>query len=234
MKRIMIQQKLKDLGINIEDIPLGDFDQIGEFTAKKSRSPDKDLYKKAGCYFRPNYERGILMYYLITSKKINSVLEIGFGRGYSTFCMAKAMCDLGIDGEITTVDPNLNKDFLNQLHNIFPKQWFTKINFVNSTSDEYFSANKDKNFDFIYIDGDHRYDAVKNDWENSKYKFKKFLLFDDYLKPTKKQKDIECSKLIDEIHDFKKELVVMDRRIFFDDRGIPDEEIDYGQVLIEK
>jgi len=46
--------------------------------------------------------------------------------------------------------------------------------------------------------------------------------------------DIECAKAIDEIDDFEKELIIMDRRIFFDDRRIPDEEIDYGQVLIEK
>ena len=48
------------------------------------------------------------------------------------------------------------------------------------------------------------------------------------------QQDIECSKLINEILDFDKELILMDRRIFFDDRLIPDSEIDYGQVLIEK
>jgi hypothetical protein len=89
-------------------------------------------------------------------------------------------------------------------------------------------------FDLIYIDGDHRYQAVKNDWNNSREKFKKFLLFDDYHMPSKNQKDIECSKVIDEIEEFDKELIIMDRRIFFDDRRISDEDIDYGQVLIER
>ena len=51
---------------------------------------------------------------------------------------------------------------------------------------------------------------------------------------TKKQKDIECSKVVDSIEDFNKELIIMDRRIFFDDRRVKDEDIDYGQVLIEK
>ena len=32
---------------------------------------------------------------------------------------------------------------------------------------------------------------------------------------------------------FNKELIIMDRRIFFDDRRVKDEDIDYGQVLIE-
>ena len=234
MKKIMIQAKLKNMGVFLEDISLGDFDAIGEYTAKKNRSSDSELYKKVGCFFRPNYERGILMYYLARKLKFESVLEIGFGRGYSTFCMAKAMCDHGIDGKITTVDPSFDSDFLNQLAQIFPKAWFEKIEFVKNTSDDYFKENKNKKYDFIYIDGDHRYDAVKRDWENSKNNFKKALLFDDYHLPTKNQKDIECSRVIDKIDDFEKELIIMDRRIFFDDRRIEDKDVDYGQVLIEK
>ena len=234
MKKIFIKEKLKSLGVDLENIVLGDFDIIGEYSAKKNRSQDKKQYKSVGCFFRPNYERGILMYYLTEKKNFNTVLEIGFGRGYSTLCIAKSMCDNNIEGKITTVDPNLNEEFLNQLFKIFPEQWFEKIEFVKKTSDDYFKENKDKKYDFIYIDGDHRYEAVKNDWENSRNNFKKALLFDDYHMPTKNQKDIDCSKVIDNIKDYKKELIIMDRRIFFDDRRILDKDIDYGQVLIEK
>ena len=233
MKKVFIKQKLTDIGVSIDDISLGDFDQIGEFTAKKNRSPESELYKKVGCFFRPNYERGILQYYLAQKFKFTSVLEIGFGRGYSTMCLAKAMCDLDIPGEITTVDPNHNKEFLEYLFKIFPSEWFTKINFVQMTSEEYYKT-CDKKFDFIYIDGDHRYDAVKKDWEFAKDHFNNFVLFDDYHLPSKKQKDIECSKLIDEIEGYEKELIVMDRRIFYDDRMVADEEIDYGQVLLSR
>ena len=35
MKQIMIQKKLKNMGVFLEDISLGDFDVIGEYTAKK-------------------------------------------------------------------------------------------------------------------------------------------------------------------------------------------------------
>lgn len=234
MKKIMIKEKLQELGVHLEDIMLGDFDVIGEYSAKKNRTPDKDQYRTAGCFFRPNYERGILMYYLVRKKNISSVLEIGFGRGYSVFCMAKAMCDHGIDGKITTVDPNLDENFLNHLTKVFPKEWFDKIEFVKNTSDSYFEENKDKEYDFIYIDGDHRYEAVKKDWENSRDKFRKALLFDDYHMPTKKHKDIDCAAVIDSIDDHEKELIIMDRRIFFDDRRIKDEDIDYGQVLLER
>lgn len=234
MKETFIIDKLKELDVNIEDISLGDFDLIGEYTAKKNRGRDSDLFKNVGCFFRANYERGILMYYLTQKKNIETVLEIGFGRGYSSFCIAKAMCDKGIDGKITTVDPTFNKDFLNQLTKVFPRQWFEKIDFVECTADDYFKNYPDKKFDFIYIDGDHRYEATKNDWENSKSRFNKALLFDDYHRPTKKKKDIECARVIDEITEYEKELIIMDRRIFYDDRNISDSDIDYGQVLIEK
>ena len=40
------------------------------------------------------------------------MLEIGFGRGYSTFCAVKAFKDFGIDGKITTIDPNFDQNFL--------------------------------------------------------------------------------------------------------------------------
>jgi len=236
MNRIMIHDKLAQLDVDIDSVVLGDFDAIGEYTAKKTRSPDKEQYRTVGAFFRPNYERGILMYYLVRRKEIKSVLEIGFGRGYSTFCMAKAMCDHGIDGKITTVDPNLDEKQINFLSSIFPKEWFSKINFVRATSQEYYRQYQEQRFDLIYIDGDHMYDAVKEDWQYAKDRFNKFVLFDDYHLPSKTQSDIECSKLIDQISDqeYLKDLVIMDRRIFFDDRRLTDDQIDYGQVLLSR
>jgi hypothetical protein len=235
MKKKFILEKLKEWDIHKDELNLGVFDYIGEYTAKKARSQDSDLFKSVGCFFRPNYERGILIYHLIRTFEIESMLEIGFGRGYSVFCAAKAMCDHGIDGKITTVDVKFDKNLLEGLTNIFPKEWFEKIEFKQQTSDQYFLENKDSKFDFIYIDGDHTYDAVKNDWENSRDRFDKALLFDDYHLPSKASgPGIQCAKLIDEIEDETKELLIMDRRIFFDDRRYKDDEIDYGQVLLTK
>ena len=62
MQRKFIQEKLDELGFSLDDFVLGDFDLIGEYCAKKQRGRDSDLYKTAGAFFRPNYERGLLIY----------------------------------------------------------------------------------------------------------------------------------------------------------------------------
>jgi len=67
-----IKDKLAELDFPIENLLLGDFDAIGEFTAKKHREPSNELYKKAGCFYRPNYERGMLIYSLIRKYKVQS------------------------------------------------------------------------------------------------------------------------------------------------------------------
>ena len=67
MKQINIQQKLEEIGVPLSAIPMGDFDYIGEFTAKRERKPGDDNYNSAGAFYRSNYERGILIYYLISA-----------------------------------------------------------------------------------------------------------------------------------------------------------------------
>jgi hypothetical protein len=233
MKKINIKQKLENIGISLDSIIMGDFDYIGRFTAERHRNQDDPNYKKYGAFYRSNYERGILIYHLIRKYEITSMLEIGFGRGYSTFCAAKAFHDAGVKGNITTVDPALDEKYLNMLQQVFPKDWFDYIQFVKGTSSQMLPQISGK-FDFVYIDGDHSYEGTKSDWEMTKEKWNKCLLFDDYHLPTKNDPGIQCRDLIDSIQDDSKELIIMDRRMFFDDRRFTDEQIDYGQVLLTK
>jgi hypothetical protein len=237
MKTIDIRQKLEKIGVDMGSICLGDFDQMGEFTAKRNRSPGDENYASVGAFYRSNYERGILIYYLIRKFNLTSMLEVGFGRGYSSMCAAKAFYDSGIDGRILTVDPNLPGS-LDQLRQIFPPQLMKSIHPICGTSQATLSSINEK-FDLVYIDGDHSYEATKYDWNATKDKFNSFLLFDDYHMQSKNDPGIKCNRLIDEINESdvdcdEKELIIMDRRIFFDDRRIPDEKIDYGQVLLTK
>ena len=229
MKTIDIREKLKDIGMPLESLSLGEFDHIGEYTAKKERSPGSDLYKRVGAFFRPNYERGLLIYSLIKKYNMRSFLEIGFGRGYGTMCAARAIHENG-GGKVVSIDPYFDENHIKKLLTIYPKEWFKLIDLRGGFSKDVLPGIKEK-FDFIYIDGDHTYDAVKFDWENTKDKFNKFLLFDDYHM-TSQQSNIQCADVINKIEGYNKELIIMDRRIFFDDRRVPDEEINYGQVLV--
>jgi predicted O-methyltransferase YrrM len=230
IKRKHVRDVLQELGMPVENIELGLFDEIGEVTARKKRSRDNELYKTAGAYFRPNYERGLLIYALIKHLKINSFLEIGFGRGYGTLCAAMAMSENG-GGKISCVDPAFAEDHLRVLNQMFPPEWFSMMTFYQATSDDFFSQNHDQ-YDMIYIDGDHMYEGVLKDWNNAKARFSKVVLFDDYHLPSVQDPGIQVAAVVDAIDDFDKELVIMDRRIFYDDRGKTDDEINYGQVIV--
>ena len=75
MKKIYITDKLKNLGFSLEDFCMGNFDIIGEACAKKQRNPNSEKYKKFGAFFRPNYERGLLIYALILEYDIKSFFD---------------------------------------------------------------------------------------------------------------------------------------------------------------
>ena len=239
MKIVHIKDKLAEIGISIDDIAMGDFDYIGEFTAKRVRDRGTPGYKKHGIFYRSNYERGILIYYLIRQFNIESFLEIGFGRGYSTFCAAKAFHDSGVNGNVYTVDPMIDEEFLNNLSSVLPHDLFKYVHFAKGLSTTEVPK-IEGSFDLVYVDGDHSYAATKADWELVRNRFNKFVLFDDYLLPTHDENaTLQSNKLIDEI-DWQKEncnepeWLRMDRRLFADDRNYTDEQVLTGQVLLTK
>jgi len=238
MRTINIKDKLKEIDHPVESLMLGDFDQIGEHTAKRNRSRDNPLYKSTGCFYRANYERGLLIYSLIKKYKIMSFLEVGWGRGYSSLCAAMAMQENGF-GSISTIDKNFDENHTNFLKQMIPQEWFNRIEFIKGDSKEILNNEemKFRSYEMAYIDGGHDYETTKNDWEYAQTCNPKLVLFDDYkmkdaVSSPHDDQTIDCARLIDEIECEKKELIIMDRRIFFDDREKKDSEIKYGQVLI--
>ena len=141
------------------------------------------------------------------------------------------MCDAGFsESRIVSIDPNFDEALLKQLTHVFPQEWFHKLSLIKGTSAMALKELKGQKFDLVYIDGDHSADAVLNDWEHCKDLYTKFIIFDDYIE--EEQPGIAVKSVVDKLEE-EKELLIMDRRIFFDDRRIPDDEINYGQVLIK-
>lgn len=238
MKTTHIKDKLAELDVDWKTINLGLFDQLGEHTARKFRSPEDTLYKSVGWAFRPNYERGILLYYLVKKLGIRSYIETGFGRGYSALCVAKAFQDLGIQGRILSIDINPNEAHVKMLHQIFSPDIIGKVDLQIGSSQQLLPKLSEK-FDLAYIDGDHSREGTLFDWDNIRARVRTAVLFDDYHLPSKQDAGIQCAAAIDEIdfdqHGFEQpEMIRLDRRIFVDDRGFTDEQVNYGQVLVMK
>lgn len=235
MKTLMITDQLEDMGVDLNDVNFGKFDALGDITARRTRNPQSEGFKKHGAFYRANYERGILIYYLIrelaSGSEEFSMLEIGFGRGYASACALMSMEDHGIEGRVTTVDPVINQGQLTAISSMVPSV-MSKLHCLQGTSRQAFESGmlEAKSFDFSYVDGDHSEEGVKYDRDHVLPITKKMILFDDYHLDDQEE-HIQCRKPIDEITADKR-LIIMDRRLFPDERGLKDEEIRYGQVLV--
>jgi hypothetical protein len=191
MKEISIKNLIKNLEIEIPDEK--------EFLKLSKIAPVNPKHSQGGIV---NYERGMLLYALITKYKPKTVLEIGTAEGYSTLCMAWAMTDNKINGKIFTIDPKSHhlsiersiiledekiikkKLSTEELWNKFAKpEWVEKIQVISGYAGEILNNNKFPKMEFGYIDGAHFYEAVKHDF----YQFLKLaddkfsILFDDYV-----------------------------------------------------
>ena len=208
-------QFISDLDVKIP--PYEEFMTIGDMTALHESKSEKNTFVQL------NYERGPLLYGLISKFKPTNILEIGTARGYSTLCMAWAMSDNNIPGKILTIDPKSVKSTSSNLlddhsslgpryenisvqeiwKKIAKEEWLEKIIPLNGYSGEIMSKNNLPKFDFGYIDGAHFYDAVKHDFyaflKSSNHNFG--VLLDDYIDRqhygVKKLVDEEISKMFD-------------------------------------
>jgi predicted O-methyltransferase YrrM len=91
-----------------------------------------------------------LIYSLIKMTKAKNVMEIGVFEGYTSVKMVEA---LPKDGKFTGIDIN---DYLkNDLTSIGPE-----IDFILGESIKVMQGMKPKQFDFIFVDGDHSYENI--------------------------------------------------------------------------
>ena len=183
--------------LEIDNYPsLNEFKKIGDMTALFYNDKKKN-------FIDLNYERGLLLYLLITKLRPKNVLEIGTASGYATLCMAWAMYENNIDGKIVTIDPipnnqqivraiddnsgkgpHLENISVKEIWNkIGKKEWIKKIIPVCGYSGEVLTKNTFPKFDFIFVDGAHFFDGVKHDFFASLNHVNKdfSILFDDYV-----------------------------------------------------
>ena len=129
---------------------------------------------------RRDYGRGILLYHLIKKFESSRVLEIGTGRGYGTYCMARALSKSLDARSLLTVDivsANKMYDFtmypegavlscvkLIHYENL-PKRCLDKISYRLGRSSAALRRLNGK-FDFAFVDGSHKRKDVKKDIDN--------------------------------------------------------------------
>ncbi|HYG49739.1 MAG TPA: class I SAM-dependent methyltransferase [Flavobacteriales bacterium] len=114
--------------------------------------------------------------YLAHYLQSKNILELGTSLGISTLYLAKK----NIDASITTVEGS--KEVYNTALNNFRLTGFTNIKTIHSDFDSILpDLIKNQQFDFIYIDGNHSYDATKCyfEWFKKKAGNETVIVFDD-------------------------------------------------------
>jgi predicted O-methyltransferase YrrM len=134
-----------------------------------------------------NAPHGLILYNLVRSLRPRRIFEIGTARGFSALVMAAAQRDSGLlDGKVLTVDviphdrpwnwhnprrhskwdpascgPISRKELLEDFDYLIDG----KIEFICGKSLEVLSSIEDSTMDFVFVDGDHRYNQVLDDWK---------------------------------------------------------------------
>tara|TARA_Y100001972_G_scaffold115624_1_gene152543 strand:+ start:1108 stop:1824 length:717 start_codon:yes stop_codon:yes gene_type:complete len=121
----------------------------------------------------PDYIKGSIkvceaqaIYCIIKDRKYKNILDIGTGPGFSCLYMAKALEDSETKGKVTTID--INEEFVLKSKSLINKFNLGEyVNYVCGDSSEVLSKMPDASFDLTIIDGNHKYDQCKKDFENA-------------------------------------------------------------------
>lgn len=129
---------------------------------------DKNMFYGVGIKSgqRPDLERGMLLYYLCKKIKAKKCLDVGTGSFFSARSMAKSGAD------VDTIDINGEKN---------PNDGWDNITFYKGDSGKILPnfIEEGRQYDIIFIDGDHGYEGVKKDLINAK-KLTKLIVAHDY------------------------------------------------------
>ena len=107
-------------------------------------------------------------------KELDSCLEIGTNRGYSTLILSQMF------GWVTTIEiDSKNIEFLQ--HDVYTDKWVSKLH---------------PNYDVVFIDCAHDYNSVKQDYNNACDLEPKYIVFDDYGLP---EKNPAVKEFVDEL-----------------------------------
>ena len=172
-----------------------ELEQIAKLTALRR--------DRSGEYYISNLWRGPMLYSLVRKLKPRVILELGTGRGYGAFSMAKGLVDGGVDGKLFTVDrtpsdrsmewPYVNSDQENVTAtsslDLFwsahlPSELNARIEFRrgDTASVHNLLADQAGVIDLVFIDSDHTYNGVALDFLSTHSISAKsaVFVFDDY------------------------------------------------------
>lgn len=215
---------------------------VNELTYFKSSVGNKEIINF-------NFERGYILYCLVSLLKPKNILEIGTAQGFGTLCMAWAMNDSNTDGNIYTIDftdhDHEELQYYKKSEKISQRvttrrklweevaepAWVQKIHVITGYVGEVIDKVKLPEIDFFYIDGPHFYSGVKHDFLSSlliSTSNSSFLL-DDYID----RPDFGVKKLVDdEIADmFNVDLIKNDKSNLMHILGIT--KTDYGHIFFQ-
>jgi predicted O-methyltransferase YrrM len=192
---VEVQEYISQIFPEHSDTTWSELEQIAKLTALR-RSRD-------GEYFISNSWRGPMLYSLVRRLKPRLILELGTGRGYGAFSMAKALVDGDINGRLITVDrtpvdrpiewPYVNSLEENVITNSslgdfwkkeLPDDLNQRIEFRQGDTASVHQLLNDHQgeIDLVFIDSDHTYNGVKLDFlsAHSITTENAVFVFDDY------------------------------------------------------
>lgn len=106
-------------------------------------------------------------------------IEIGTDQGTTTEYLLRSIPDLKLYG-VDDYTENRTEDVQNLTFELFKKNvspYSKRFTHYKNTSDDAVSKFKDESVDFIFVDGDHKYEQVLKDCQNYYPKLKKGGLF---------------------------------------------------------